>query len=156
MGTYLNVSFSEVSAMKVNKCRHCGLVNAAHDTFCRRCDDELGVKGRNGEVLRGPRAAAKSSSWFYTILFLGLVCAAAAYLFTGVEKSYDEIRSNDANRIATEHKDNPTGLSRTQYDQKRAGQYGNAIQNSPGLATSQKHNEEIKQLMQPAANKTAK
>ena len=141
--------------MHSEKCNYCSLVNLASDTVCRRCGHELSVGNRKSNAPRSPREAAKSGSWLYTILFLTLIGGVAYYLFSGVEKSYSDVKASEANRISAQPKQQ-AGLSRSEMDKQRAGQYGNAVQNSPGLATSQKHNEEIKQLMQAGSNQPQK
>ena len=142
--------------MNRTKCGQCGLVNAASDPVCRRCGEEIGRKSTGSRSPRGPREAAKRSSWFYTLLFVALVGGGAYYMLSGVERSYDDIKGNEVNRIAAQPKQ-PEGLSsRSEQDQKRAGKYGTAVQNSQGLSTSQKHNEDIKQLMQPEQSNTKK
>ena len=103
---------------------------------------------------QGPREAAKNSTWLYTLLIIALLCGGAYYLLSGVEKSYDDVKANDVKRIAGQPKPPAEGLTnRTEADQKRAGQYKNAIQNSPGLAESQKRLEETQKLMQPDQTK---
>ena len=135
--------------MHLNKCRDCGLVNAASDWACRRCGHSFDRAQRTGP--RSPREAAKQSSWIWTILVLVVVGAMFYYLFSGFEKSYDQIKAGEANRLAAQPKQSPPPLtSRSEYDQHRAEPYKNAVANSPGLAASQKHNEEVKQLMQPS------
>ena len=142
--------------MNKNKCGRCELVNPASETFCRRCGEEIGGKSTQSRSARGPREAAKRSSWFYTLLFLALVGGGAYYMLSGVERSYDTLKVNEVNRIAAQPKQ-PEGLSsRSEQDQKRAGKYSTAVQNSQGLPTSQKHNEDIKQLMQPEQSNTRK
>ena len=138
------------------KCHHCGLVNATSASTCRRCGMDPAGRYTPQMSPTGPREAAKSSSWLYTLLFIALIGGAAYYLLSGVEKSYDHVKANEANRIATQPKQ-PAGLTnRTEVDQKRAGQYKNAIQNSHGLAESQNAYEETQKLMQPAARQNAK
>ena len=129
------------------KCSQCDLVNLASDPLCRRCGQGLGSVKTGGQVPRGPREAARSSSSLYTLLAVALVAGAVAYFYSGVEKSLNEVNANDANRIAAQPKKQPEGLSRSEFEKQRAGQYGNAIQNSPGLAASQKRLEETQKLM---------
>ncbi len=139
------------------KCGRCDFVNLASDSFCRRCGEEIGRNNTQSYSSRSPREAAKRSSWLYTLLFLALVCGGAYYMFSGVERSYDNIKANEVNRIAAQPKQPTEGLSsRGEQDKKRAGQYGNSIQNSQGLSESQKHNEEVKKLMQSEQNKMRK
>jgi len=69
------------------------------------------------------------------------------YFYQGILRSYEDIATTDDKRVATERKDAPPGLTRTEYDNRRAGQYGSAVANSPGLNTSQQHTNEINKLM---------
>ena len=139
--------------MSSSKCSSCGLVNLSSDHFCRRCQAEININKPKGKPI-GPRDAARRSSPFYSLLALTLVGAAGWYIYHGMERSVEQVQANDQKRIANQVKQNPEGLSRTQYDQQRAGQYGNAIQNSPGLSASQSHTNQINQLInRPTANK---
>ena len=110
---------------------------------------------RHAKTHHAARARRRQqSSPIYTVLALGLIAVIGVYLYTGFEESYNRITSNEAERLAAQPKQSPVPLtSRAEYDQRRTEPYKNAVQNSPGLATSQKHNEDIKQLMQPASNK---
>jgi len=94
----------------------------------------------------GPRAAAKRFSIWPWLLILA-AGGVGYYLYSGVAASYQNVSAIDNKRVATEQKDAPPGLSRTEYDNRRAGQYGNAVSNSQGLATSQQHTNEINKLM---------
>lgn len=142
--------------MNSNKCSACGLVNQMTDLSCRRCGHNFAAAAHRNTRTRGPREAAKQSSSIYTLVAVLVIGAVAAYFFLGVQKSYDAVKTTDASRIAGQARQESEPLSRTEYDQKRAGQYGNAIQNSPGLAESQKHLEETQKLMQPQSNKPQK
>lgn len=136
--------------MSRNKCRNCELVNAVSDVACRRCGMEIGKTVTKTSDRRGPREAAKRSSWLYTLLFLALVGWAANYFLTGVERSYNDVRASEGKSVANQPKQPSEGLSnRTEVDQKRTGSYKNAVQNSQGLSESQKHNDDVKKLMDP-------
>jgi preprotein translocase subunit SecG len=124
---------------------------------CRRCGGKIGGENMRSNSPRGPRDAAKKSTWLYTILFIAVIIAAASYLFSGIEKSYNEVNVNELNRKASQPKPTSDGLgTRTEQDQKQAGQYKNAVANSPGLAESQKHFDETQKLMHPEQSKTRK
>lgn len=139
------------------KCRRCGLVNAQADLNCRRCGEDMDRRPRSSNAPRSPREAAKKSSWLYTILFLALIISAASYLFKGIEKSYDEINANELNQSQPPPNQQHEGLSdRSEADRKRAEAYRNAMQDSPGIAESQKRLNETRRLMQSDADKTKK
>jgi hypothetical protein len=131
--------------MRSEKCTQCGLVNSVRIAACKRCGSVLGDNSNHTEN-KGPRAAAKKFSLWPWIGLLA-VGAVGYYLYGGLDRSYQNVAETDDKRVATERKDAPPGLSRTEYDNRRAGQYGNAVANSPGLATSQQHTNEINKLM---------
>ena len=133
--------------MTIGKCRKCRLVNPAGADACRRCGSDL-AEART-TVPNRPTSTRVAAKRFSLWPWIGILAAGAAgyYLYSGVEKSYEDVAAAEANRVATERKDAPPGLTRTQYDQRRAGQYGNAVQNSPALATSAEHNNQINKMM---------
>jgi len=139
------------------KCTKCGLVNLAEDYDCRRCGHDMGTRFMTSSQRIGPREAAKSSSWLYTLLFLALIGGAAYYLFSGVEKSFDNVKAVEKNRPGAQaNKPADTLGTRTQFEQQQKQNYKTAIQNSQGLAESQKHNEETQKLMQSGPDKAQK
>jgi hypothetical protein len=132
--------------MNKPKCSNCGLVNFGSDMACRRCGVDLEGRRRSDNSPRNPREAAKRSSPIYTLLLIAVIGGAIAYNFLGVERSYNETRSDDVNRVSVQAQ--PQGLSsRSDEAQKRTGQYKNAIQNSPALAESQRHADETEKLL---------
>jgi len=135
----------EVPAMSSPKCPSCGLVNQLSDSFCRRCQSEINIRKHRAGVL-GPREAARRSSPLLSLLALAVIGGAVYYVYNGMEKSVEQVQVNDAKRTANQAKQD-SGLSRSQYDQQRAGQYGSAIQSSQGLNASQQHTNEINQLI---------
>jgi hypothetical protein len=130
--------------MSSNKCKECGIVNAAYDRQCRRCGFVL----HTTNLQKG--GAGKVSSLFYTLLALSLVAGAAYYLVQGFEKSYDRVKETEAKRLAAQPKVSPALTSRADSDARRAEAYKNAVANSPNLSASQKHNNNVKQLIEPA------
>ena len=102
----------------------------------------------------GPREAAKSSSWLYTLLFIALMGGIANYLLTGVEESYDHVKAIEANRPGAQaNKPADTLGTRSQFEQQQKQNYTTAIKNSQGLADSQRHVEETQKLMQTSQDK---
>jgi hypothetical protein len=134
-----------VLSMRSEKCKKCGLVNAVGSFECARCGSGL-VGGGIRRERTGPRDAARKFSLWPWIMLLA-AGAVGYYLYDGVVKSYEEIATTDNKRAATERKDAPPGLSRTEYDNRRAGQYGSAVANSTAVNTSQQHTNEINKLM---------
>lgn len=141
--------------MNKKTCKGCGLVNLASDHDCRRCGYDLGTRFMVSSQRIGPREAAKSSSWIYTLLFIALVGGIAYYLFSGVEKSYDDVKAIEVNRPGAQtNKPADTIGNRNQFEHQQKQNYATAIKNSQGLAESQKHTEEVQKLMQTGQNKT--
>jgi hypothetical protein len=133
--------------MPNSKCRSCGLVNMASDTICRRCQADIVIKPKRSDN-RGPRASAgRSTQRLWSLLALVITGAVAWYLYKGVERSYEQVQANEAVRTSAQANQGPAPLGRTQYDQQRAGQYGNAVQSSQGLNSSRQHTDEINKLM---------
>lgn len=138
-------------------CKNCDLVNLASDYDCRRCGYDMGTRFMVSSQRIGPREAAKSSSWLSTLLFLTLMGGAAYYIFSGVEKSYDNVKASETNRLGAQSKQQMDGArTRSEFEEKQKQNYKTAIQNSQGLSESQKHNEETQKLMQTAQDKAQK
>jgi hypothetical protein len=127
--------------MSTIKCSRCNLVNPATVHNCRRCAGMLGHPTYTGPV--SPRDRARRSSPLWPLLALTLVGAGVYYVVTGAGRSIEAVQP-------TVH---PAGgpTSRQAVQQQQTNAYKTAVQNSNGLAVSQKRNEETKQLMQ--ANK---
>jgi len=83
-----------------------------------------------------------------SLLALAMLGYLVYYMFGGFEQSLEKVNSAEADHLAIQARDKPGNLSRTQYDRQRAGQYGNAIQNSNSLGEARSHNEEVRQMMQ--------
>lgn len=130
--------------MNKQKCTNCGVINLATDLACRRCGNNMD-KFMTSSSRLGPREEAKKGSWLSTLIFLAIIAGGTYYLFSGVEKSYDDIKAGESKRLASA----PTeGLStRSQFEQQQKQNYKTAVSNSQGLSESQKHNEDVKQLM---------
>lgn len=132
--------------MESIKCSQCQLINLPSVFRCRRCGHVIGIP--EPDRIPGPRERSNGiSSWLYTVLALALIVAAAAYVYQGFEKSFNQIQANEAKRTAKQANTQPA-LSRSQFEKQQVGHYGTAIQNSNGLAQSQKHVEEVEKLMQ--------
>jgi len=120
------------------KCKNCGLTNFPDANACSRCGNPF--------IRRSKEQKSRKPSIFALIAF-GVVAVIAYYAFGGFEQSMNQVNAVEANRIASQPKQQDAGLSRTEYDQKHAGQYGSAIQNSNSLSENQKHNDEIQKAM---------
>jgi len=116
-----------------SKCNHCGLVNLASDTICRRCGERFAgpIRGRKPA---GPRDRAKSSSRLWPLLALAVVGAAIYYVYSGAERSVQSVPSMTP------------GVPVTRSQQTQANAYKTAVQNSNGLAQGQKHTAEIEKM----------
>lgn len=126
-------------------CKNCGLVNLASDYDCRRCGYDMGTRFMVSSQRIGPREAAKSSSWLYTLVFLALIGGIAYYLFSGVENSYKDVKNIEATRPGAQVNAPQT---RSEVQERQKQNYTTAIKNSGGLAESQKRTEETQKLMQ--------
>lgn len=135
--------------MNSTKCKSCGIVNLSTDLHCRRCGHVLFASSSSYNV-QSPRMAAKRGFPFFSIILVAAAIGIFAYMYMGIKNEMNEVQTSEANRIATQAKQPDIGLSRSEADKKRAGQYGNTIQNSAALAESKKRLEETQKLMQPA------
>lgn len=130
--------------MSSNKCRNCGLVNAASDRACRRCGYELSRKATD-------RKSSTSSSLLYMLLAVTLLGGAAYYIVNGFGRSFKEVSATEANRVAHQPTVSPAPLSRSESDRQRAEPFKNAIANNPNIAAIEKRSEEQKRLMNAAS-----
>jgi hypothetical protein len=126
------------------KCKNCGLSNFASETECRRCGNSF---SQSSQVDKLPRRFS-----FATLAILAVVAGLLYYVFLEMQQSVSEVNANDANRVASQAKDPAAGLSRTEYDRQRAGQYGNAMQNNPSFAAKKKRDEETQKIILQASN----
>jgi hypothetical protein len=140
--------------MEGMKCGQCRLVNPSTEITCRRCGHLIGIA--SSDRVRGPREAARGASWLYTILALALIGSAVAYVFFGLEKSYNKIEMDETKRTDKQPKTQPTEQTRSQFEKQQTGHYGTAIQNSNGLAQSQKHVDEVEKLMAPSKDRPSR
>lgn len=133
------------------RCSECGLINLATDVTCRRCGRSTDHYKLAPSRTLSPGDEAKKSTWLYTILIVTLIGAGAYYLFTGFEKSYQQIKADEAKATAVPANQKAEPLSsRGESDQKRTVPFKNAIQNSPGLAAANKRTAETQKLMEKA------
>ena len=132
------------------KCSNCGLTNFADAEFCTRCRLPFNFRAKTKTERRGPRISLVS------LLAFSVVAIIVYYMIGGFEQSMNDINAAEANRAASQARQPDAGLSRTEYDQKRAAAYGSAVQNSNSLGEAQKHNEDINKMMQPPHGNTQK
>jgi hypothetical protein len=129
--------------MDDSKCKKCGLVNFGFDSNCRRCGNVLGTMRPIRE--NGTKSGWSPSSLFYTLVALALIGSAVYYIFSGFERSYDQVRTTEATRAAQQPKDQPV-QTRSQFQKQQTGTYGTAVKNSNGLMQSQQHVNDIEKL----------
>lgn len=128
------------------KCRNCGLNNFSTESECRRCKQTfIQAAGRSN-------TGSKRGIPIYPLIFLAIVGGAGYYFYSGVDQNVQQINANEANRLAEQKNDPTTGLSRTQYDKHRSGQYGNAIKSNPSFEAQRKQAEETQKAMQAVSN----
>ncbi len=136
--------------MNAIKCRNCHLVNHASLYVCQRCGFEL------TETVRKPSGRQKAPSSGLSLplkLALAALAGFVAYSYFGGELSPVPNTTTAGHATAQPQ---PTLSLRSEYEQRQTGAYKNAIQNSPGLAQSQKRLEETQKLMQPQPAKSSR
>lgn len=127
--------------MGSKKCKYCGLTNFANAPVCKRCGNPL---LRPDKKRRRPRMSLGS------LLIIAAAVAFLYYSYGGFQQSLENVSKAEAEHLATQTKDNPNGLSRSEYERQRANQYGTAVQNSNSLNESQRHHNEIENAMRQA------
>ena len=85
---------------------------------------------------------------------IALIVGVVYYFYNGVEKEMEAINADEAKRNASQPSQRPVapGTSRNQYDQQRAGRYGNAVSNSSSLGAHNQHIKETEKAMQQVSN----
>ena len=125
------------------KCKNCGLSNFAYEESCRRCGERFVL------IRKSKRPGRFSLS---SLIMLAFVGGSAYYVYYGLQKSADEVYASETKRVEQQKKDKFAGLSRTEYDRKRAGAYGTAIQNNNSFAAHGQHIQDTQKAMQAASN----
>jgi len=121
------------------RCKQCGLANFPHENECARCGNWL------SKPIKKDRPPRRFS--LFSLVAFGVVAIIVYYAFGDFQKSMEEINKNEAQRLATEAKDNPTRLSRSDYQQQRSSQFSSAIKNSNNLSEAKKHNDETQKAL---------
>jgi hypothetical protein len=134
--------------MKSIKCKNCGLSNFSSEVECRRCGNSF-LKTAQTKSERPPRRFSLS-----TLLMVALACGLVYYFYSGSRDSMEKVNANDAKRVASQPEERPVtpGLSRSQYDQQKAGTYGDAVKNSSSLGAHQQHINDSQKMMQQISN----
>lgn len=130
------------------KCKNCGLSNFANDSECRRC-------GHNFlSTAKAKKEKTPSRFGLSSLLLFAAIGGLAYWVYTGTQGSIDKVNANDAKRVASQPAERPLapGLSRTQYDQQKAGTYGDAVKNSSSLEAHQQHINDSQKMMQQISN----
>jgi hypothetical protein len=86
------------------------------------------------------------------MLIVVVLFGAGYYFYTGVDDKVEQINTNEAHRITVQKPDDSKGLSRTEYDRRRAANVGDAIKQNPGLEAQTKQQEETQRIMQQVSN----
>ena len=129
------------------KCKNCHLTNFSSETECRRCGESFHSSAKTKSE-KSPRSFSLSS-----LFLVALAGGLGYYFFSGTGNSVEQVNANEAKRPAAQPTTQPpAGLSRTQYDQQRAGTYGDAVKNSASLDAHQKHIDETQKTMQQISN----
>ncbi len=118
---------------------------------CRRCSRFVDGAVPGGSESLGPREAAKRTSSLYTLLLLAVIGAGVYYFYSGVDRSFENVNTVDANRVAIQPKLHQAPLTtRSESDKQRTQSFKTAIQESPGIGQADKRLAETKKLMEPA------
>lgn len=128
------------------KCKNCSLINFANEEFCRRCESLLNSpsKASLGRKDKSPR----SFSFLKLAVIVGVI-GAAYYIYSG---SQAPAQGNNASQRPSQATPQPAGLSRTQYDQQRAGNFANNIKDNPSFEAKRQHDEETQKVMNQVSN----
>ena len=129
--------------MNTMKCSSCGLISYAGEVECLRCGKVFVASRRS--TAGGKRHISRE--FLYTLLAIALIGGAADYFYIGLSNSMNEVNLNEAKRVGAQAQPAP-GLNRASVDQKRVEPYKKGIQNSSGIAASQRHNAETERLIQ--------
>ena len=134
--------------MKSIKCKNCGLSNFSTEPECRRCGYSF-LTASKTKSEKTPRSFSLSS-----LLMVAVVGGLIYYFYSGTQDSLEKVNANDAKRVASQPAERPVtpGLSRTQYDQQKAGTYGDAVKNSSSLGAHEKHIDDSQKMMQQISN----
>src|SRR5688500_1732596 len=126
------------------KCKNCGLKNFTADVECRRCGLSF-VRPTEKRRDQSPRGFS-----LMTPLMIALAAGVFYYFYSGVQNSVEEVNANEAKRVASQPAARPgtQGLSRTEYDRQKAGTYGDAVKNSPGLNAHQQRVNQTERAVQ--------
>ena len=137
-----------MSFMNSIKCNNCGLTNFADVFDCRRCGQSLfASQPKPKRVGKKPRPF---SVW--SLLMIAIVVGIVYYFYNGVQTSMQELEIEEQKRLASQPKNQPTGLSRSQAEQQRTGTYGNLVSNSQSLKDHQNRVDETQKVMNQVSN----
>lgn len=132
--------------MNSTKCKACGLSNFPNEPNCRRC----------GGNLYGSGSASANTSFsfgrYLPLVIVAGIIGAGYYFYTGSNDKVEQTNMNEAHKITVQKPDDSQGLSRTEYDQRRAANVGDAIKQNPGLEAQKKQQEETQRIMQQVTN----
>ena len=138
----------EVPQMKSIKCKNCGLTNFSSEIECRRCGHSF-VQSAKTKKEKAPSRFGPS-----TLVMVALLGGLVYYFYSGTQTSIEKVNADEAKRAASQPAERPVtpGLSRSQYDQQKAGTYGDAVKNSSSLNAHQQHINESQKVMQQISN----
>ena len=129
------------------KCKNCGLSNFISEAECRRCGNSF-LKSTKAKAEKTPSRFSLSS-----LLFLALLAGLAYFVYSGTQDSVNQVNADEARRIASQPAEQPLGgSSRSEYERKKTGTYGDAVKGSSSLSAHQKHIDETQKTMQQISN----
>ena len=128
------------------KCKNCGLNNFGHENECRRCGNFFHTRNPRTTSLR-PRTFSFSS-----LLIVAFAAGIAYYAYHAMQKSADDVYASEMKRLAQQKQDNTAGLSRSEYEKQRAGNFASAIKNSNSFSAHNQHIAETQKAMEAVSN----
>ena len=107
---------------------------------------------------RQQKKRGSTQRWFsvWSLLMIAVVGGIVYYFYHGVQVSMQELEIEEQKRIASQSRAQPSGLSRSQAEQQRAGTYGNLVSNSQSLKDHQKRVDETQKMMNQVSNNQSK
>ena len=128
------------------KCKNCDLINFPNEDICRRCETPLSFSPNTKSADRKDKPPRSFS--FVKLLVILAVVGLAYYIYSGYQTP---AKGNNADQSPSPVNSQPVGLSRTKYDQQRAGNFANNFKDNPSFEAKRQHDEETQKIMNQAS-----
>ena len=129
------------------KCKNCNLINFANEEFCRRCESPLNSPPAAKSSDRKDKPPRSFS--FLKLAAIIVLIGVAYYIYSGFQTP---AQGNSADQHPPQATPQPAGLSRTKYDQQRAGNFANNVKGNPSFEAKRQHDEETQKIMNQVSN----